>query len=94
MVVADSSAWIGYFRSPESSIGREVASLIVSNEMAVVGIVMAEVLQGARSPAEFDFLRTPLDTPGFLDDDKDTWLWPDNWQTDSGIGAERFPCPM
>lgn len=72
--MADSSAWIDYFRSPESPIGREVASLIASNEMAVVGIVMAEVLQGARSPAEFDFLRTRLDTLRFLDDDKDIWV--------------------
>ena len=74
MVVADSSAWIDYFRSPESHIGREVASLIASNEMAVVGPVVAEVLQGARSPTEFDFLRTRLDALRFLDDDKDTWV--------------------
>lgn len=74
MVVADSSAWIDYFRSPESPIGQEVASLITSNEMAVVGPVVAEVLQGARSPAEFDFLRTRLYTLRFLDDDKDTWV--------------------
>ena len=42
--------------------------------MAVVGPVVAEVLQGARSPAEFDFLRTRLDTLRFLDADKDTWV--------------------
>ncbi len=42
--------------------------------MAVVGIVVAEVLQGARNPEEFDFLKTRLDALRFLDDDKNTWV--------------------
>lgn len=49
-------------------------SLLVSGEIAVVGLVVAEVLQGARSPDEFDSLREYMRGLRFLDDDKDTWV--------------------
>ena len=49
-------------------------SLLGSREIATVGVVIAEVLQGARNPEEFDSLRTYLNGIRFLDANKDTWV--------------------
>lgn len=72
--MADTSVWIDYFKAQQSAVGREMDSLLVSGEIAVVGLVVAEVLQGAHSPAEFDSLREYMSGLRFLDDDKDTWI--------------------
>ena len=40
----------------------------------MVGPVLAEILQGARSDEEFDFLAENLDALKFVDADKDTWV--------------------
>ncbi len=48
MVVADSSIWIAYLRSPDSPPGRVLAELLDQGEVLMLGIVMAEVLQGVR----------------------------------------------
>ena len=49
-------------------------SLFGSGEIAVAGLVIAEVLQGTRSPDEFDSLRAYLNALRFLDEDKNTWF--------------------
>ena len=49
-------------------------SLFGNRAITIVGLVIAEVLQGARSPQEFDSLRAYLNGIRFLDDDKDTWV--------------------
>lgn len=48
MVVADSSVWIAYLRSPDSPPGTVLAELVNQGEVLMLGIVMAEVLQGVR----------------------------------------------
>ena len=49
-------------------------SLFDRGEISVVGVVVAEVLQGARNPDEFDFLREYMNGLRFLGEDKSTWF--------------------
>lgn len=73
MIVADTSAWVNFLRKPASTTGREMDSLLAQNEIALTGIVLAEVLQGAKEESEYEKLRDLLDAVPFLEDSQETW---------------------
>lgn len=56
----DTSVWISYFREGGSELGDFIDELIDDNRAHINGIVLAELLTGARSPAEFDRLALAL----------------------------------
>ena len=73
MVVADTSAWIDFFRSPTSDTAIVVDGLLATNQIVMVGMVLAEILQGARSSNEFVRLKNRLTTLNFLETNKEVW---------------------
>ena len=56
----DSSVWIPYFRESKSAYGELLDELIEDNRVHINGVVIAELLIGARSPAEIDRLSSAL----------------------------------
>jgi predicted nucleic acid-binding protein len=72
-IIVDTSIWIEYFNKPQSSHGKEVAQIIEEDRVAICGIIIAELLQGASSNQEFNELRDTLLFLPFLDDDASTW---------------------
>mgnify|MGYP001337460635 CR=1 FL=1 len=74
MVIADSSVWITFQRDPNSDVGRELNTLLADDEVIVVGPVLTEILQGARSDREFAFLAERLRSLAFQSTDQDTWI--------------------
>ena len=54
--VIDSSAWIGFFRGDGAAV-RRIDPLLVDGTAAVTGPILAEVLSGAATRAEFEYLR-------------------------------------
>ncbi len=73
MIVADTSVWIAYQREPESDIGKEFELLLTGDSIAMLGPIMAEILQGSRSDGEFIFYVNRLDGLRFIDTDQQTW---------------------
>ena len=73
MIIADTSAWVTLLREPDSLTGREMASLIASGDLAVVGPVLTEVLQGGRNIRDLEFLSSNLSGLEFLDTDQQVW---------------------
>ena len=49
MVVADTSVWIPFFNEPESVEKRELDALIDADRLVMVGVVLAEPIQGCRT---------------------------------------------
>ena len=74
MVLVDSSVWINYLREPTSLLGLELQTLIDRNQVIMVGVVFAEVLQGARGEAEYAQLAPHLDRVPYVEADKGTWM--------------------
>ena len=74
MVIADSSIWIDFQRDPGSEAGRELDRLLAIDEVVMVGPVLTEVLQGARSEGEFEFFASHLTALLFLETSQDTWV--------------------
>ena len=73
MVIVDSNVWIHWLRMPNTDVGREFVRLLDSHQVSMAGVVLAEVLQGARREPEFDRLRTLLAALPYLETTKQTW---------------------
>ena len=74
MVIADSSVWIDFQRAPDSAVGMELDRLLANNEVVMVGPVLTEVLQGARSEEELRFFASHLTALWFLEIDQGVWV--------------------
>ncbi len=67
MVVADTSVWIPYFNQPDSQERAILDALIQHDNLALVGIVVAELLQGCRSAKEAAALVETLSALPFIE---------------------------
>lgn len=74
MVIVDSTVWIHYLRTPDTPTGRELLRLLDGDRIAMVGMVLAEVLQGSRGMSEFAQLRSWLEVLPYLETTKETWI--------------------
>jgi predicted nucleic acid-binding protein len=59
-VVVDTSYWIEYFNRPGMDRASAVEALIREDRAALAGVILAELLQGARTIEEFSELRSAL----------------------------------
>ena len=74
MVIADSSVWIAFQRQPQSEVGRHLDSLLADDRVIMVGPVLTEILQGARTETEFSFFAERLGSLSFIEADQETWV--------------------
>ena len=70
--VIDSSAWIGFFRGDGAAV-RRIDPFLVDGTAAVTGPILAEVLSGAVTRAEFEHLRELFQGLVRLADPPDLW---------------------
>ncbi|MBI4297784.1 MAG: PIN domain-containing protein [Chloroflexi bacterium] len=73
MVIVDTSAWVPFLRSPDSPEGQAVGNLLRQGEVSMVGVVLAEVLQGARTEGERLRLEGVLRALPYMEATQDTW---------------------
>ncbi|MBI4236344.1 MAG: PIN domain-containing protein [Chloroflexi bacterium] len=73
-MIADTSVWVQYLRAPNSPEGREVEALLARRELRTTGVVLAEIIQGARSEDERKDLAESLDALPYLALDKAGWM--------------------
>lgn len=74
MVIADTSVWIPFFNRPDSPEKTALDLLIDADEVALVGVVLAELLQGCRSQSERDSLSNALLALPYYEVTQSTWL--------------------
>ena len=73
LIIADTSAWIEFIRDPNSPTGQLMVSLIAGGEVAMIGPVLAELLQGSRNEGDLEFLSSNLAGLEFLETDQQVW---------------------
>ena len=73
MVVVDTSVWIEYLDQPASPEKSAVDALIDEDRAALVGIVLAELLQGCRTSKETDTILWHAKGLAFLEMNFATW---------------------
>ena len=49
LVLVDSCAWIDFLRYQEGELGNQVAVLIKNKQVAITGVIIAELLQGVKT---------------------------------------------
>jgi len=73
-VLVDTSVWVSYFRGGSPAISEKVDRLLAGAEVCVPKIVLAELVQGAKSEREMSTIEDFFDAFTILDQSQDTWL--------------------
>jgi predicted nucleic acid-binding protein len=71
-ILVDTSAWIGFFRKKEPWYSA-VSGLMDDKRICCSGIILAELMQGAKSEKELEVLRDFRHVFEFLDESVDLW---------------------
>ena len=71
-VLVDTSAWIEFFRKKEPWHSA-ISSLMDDKRICCSGIILAELMQGAKSDKELEILRDFRHVFEFLDESVDLW---------------------
>jgi len=71
-ILVDTSAWIEFFRKKDPHY-KVILELIDNTKVCCLGIVLAELLQGAKSQKELDVLKEFLFVFDFLPESTEMW---------------------
>lgn len=72
-VVVDTTVWIEFLRGRNDPVRRHLRTLLSAQRVVLVGIVMAEVLQGIRSPSEHHQVEDHFRALPYLETRRETW---------------------
>jgi predicted nucleic acid-binding protein len=73
-ILVDTSVWIEYFRNPDSEAAAILDSIVDDQEVFVPKVVLAELMQGAKSTKELVVIGDFLDAFHVIDQSGETWL--------------------
>ena len=73
-ILVDTSAWIDYFNKPNSKMGKTVEKIIKQEKALIAGVVLTELLQGARVQEEYDALLDSMLAIPVLETDLNIWI--------------------
>jgi len=73
-VLVDTSVWVEYFRGDSPLVSDKVDRLLSEAEICVPKIVLAELLQGAKSNREISVIEDFLEAFLIIDQGPDTWI--------------------
>jgi hypothetical protein len=73
-IIVDTCVWIEFFREPESELTLHLKSLLRERKVIMVGMVMAEILQGVKSPKEANLVEQNLAKLPYLDITQYIWV--------------------
>jgi len=72
-IIVDTCVWIEFFRRKESDIAQHLKNLLRERKVIVVGMVMAEVLQGVKLPKEMVLVKQNLKRLPCLEITREMW---------------------
>ena len=93
MVIVDTSVWIPALKSKDAPEKAEIRRLVLAREAAIVGIVLVEILRGAKDRGDFDELLDQLQAAVILDDDEESWLLASQILFDLRRSGQSIPMP-
>ena len=72
-VLIDTSVWIGYFKDRDSRFSDKVDELLTSAHICVPKVVIAELIQGAKSEKEIAVIKEFFEAFTIIDHTESTW---------------------
>ncbi|MEE8329355.1 MAG: PIN domain-containing protein [Thermodesulfovibrionia bacterium] len=73
-VLIDTSIWIDYFKNKNLSLSRRVDDILSTADVYVPRIVIAELIQGAKSDKEISVIEEFIGAFNIVDQQQDTWI--------------------
>lgn len=73
-ILIDTSVWLDFFKNKSSEISEKVEKILSEKEVFVPKIVLAELIQGAKSEREISVIKDFLDAFTIIDQKEDTWI--------------------
>jgi predicted nucleic acid-binding protein len=100
-VLVDTSVWIEYFRNAESVTAATLDEILDDHEVCVPKIVLAELMQGAKSARELAVIENFFDAFRVIDQSKKVVVVEDHYKSgglgDAVAAADPIfspPCPV
>jgi predicted nucleic acid-binding protein len=72
-IIVDTTIWIEFFRNPESAVANHLKDLLRQRRVIMVGIVLAEILQGVKAPREASLVLTSFTRLLYSEMTRDRW---------------------
>ena len=72
-IIVDTTIWIEFFRNPESTVANHLKDLLRQRRVIMVGLVMAEILQGVKAPKEANLVLTSFTKLPYSEMTKGRW---------------------
>lgn len=72
-IIVDTSVWIEFFRHADAPVTLHLHALLRSRRVIMVGIVLAEVLQGIKDPSEANLIRENMEKLPYLEMTRELW---------------------
>ena len=73
-VLVDTSIWIEYFNKPDSRAGESLENLLKESRVFCAGVVLTELLQGAKIEREFKLILESVTALPFLETKLTNWI--------------------
>jgi len=73
-ILVDTSVWIQYFNRLDAKPGKSVEKLLGEGRVVGSGIILTELLQGAKIEKEFNAILESMVAPPFLETTQNTWI--------------------
>lgn len=73
-VLVDTSIWIEFFNHPDSEFGKMLERLIIDDRVVYTGVILTELLQGARIEKEYHEIEDNMNVIPFLEAGYQSWL--------------------
>lgn len=73
-VLIDTSVWIDYFKGRDDQFAEKVSEVLTSSDVYVPRVVIAELIQGAKSEKEISVIEEFIGAFGIIDQTENTWL--------------------
>jgi tRNA(fMet)-specific endonuclease VapC len=72
-IIVDTSVWIDFFNQPQSPLTFHVQTLLRDRRVILVGMVLAELLQGIKTPKEARLVQQSLGKLPYLEMTRYDW---------------------
>jgi predicted nucleic acid-binding protein len=74
VVIVDTSVWIAFFNRPHSAEKRTIDGLIDTDEAAILGVILTELLQGCRTQKERDEVKETMLALPYIEMTQPLWI--------------------
>ncbi|HEV8575215.1 MAG TPA: PIN domain-containing protein [Dehalococcoidia bacterium] len=91
MIIADANVWIDFFKRPNDRMSQALDDLLRERRVALVGIILTELLRGARSERELRVLKNVLDGPDYIEMNRNAWARAGQISMDLDTAGQRIP---